>query len=395
MHNFIFQRDTKLIFGRDQLALLPKEIKKYGNRVLLTYGQNSIKKIGLYDKVVKMLNDNDIFFVELGGIKPNPEVATARRGVELINEHQLDFILAVGGGSVLDNSKHMAMSQAANKDVWELIRNQNLLKDVSGLIKIGSIMTLSATGSEMNVGGVITNPETEDKLSMGHLEAAPVFSFLDPTLLESLPQKQRIAGVCDTFSHLLEWYFSSHGDEGFADRYIEGVMKNVINYSDAYLKDNLDYEANAQIMLSATFALNGISSLTRYDGDWSTHALEHELSALTDFTHGIGLALIQPYVLQVYLENDLANKAKLDKFVNIGKNVFGYSGNAEGIALKSVQEIKRLFFEWIEKTTLKEYDIDDFNYETCVNKLLDDQRLSGTYHVFSKAELNKIYEAIL
>ncbi|MDF9866469.1 alcohol dehydrogenase YqhD (iron-dependent ADH family) [Bacilli bacterium PM5-3] len=397
MNNFTYQRVTKLIFGQNQLEKLPQEIKKNGgSRVLLTYGQSSIKRIGLYDEVVRMLNDNDIFFVELGGIKPNPEVDTAREGVRLINEHNLDFILAVGGGSVLDNSKHIAMSQAADVDVWDLVRNQDQLDKVTGLIKIGAILTISATGSEMNVGGVITNPETEDKLSMAHEEAAPVFSFLNPRLLESLPPKQRIAGVCDTFSHLLELYFTAHEDEGFADRYIEGVMKNVIAYAPKYLEDNLNYDANAQIMLSATYALNGISTLGKYGGDWNTHALEHELSALTDFTHGIGLAIIQPYVLQTYLDADLANKKDLVKFVNLGKNVFDIEGSNQEVAQKTVEAIKKLFFEWIDnKTQLSEYEVYDFNYSTCVEKLLNDARLSDIYHSFTKEELDKIYKTIL
>lgn len=395
MNNFIFQRDTKLIFGQNQLEHLPAEIKKHGSRVLLTYGQSSIKKIGLYDKVTRLLNDNDIFFVELGGIKPNPEVDTVRKGIELIKENNLDFILAVGGGSVLDNSKHMAISHAANKDIWDIVRNNSLLNDVSGLIKIGAILTISATGSEMNSGGVITNPETEDKLAVGHDDAAPVFSFLDPTLLESLPQKQRIAGVCDTFSHLLECYFSGHQDDGFADRYIEGLMRNTINYADKYLEDNLNYEANSQIMLSATFALNGISGIGKYAEDWNTHRIEHELSAVTDFTHGIGLALIHPYVLETYLDDDLNNKKSLVKFVNIGNNVFHIFGDEREVAQKTVAKIKALFFNWIDgRTSLKDYDVEEFDAVPCIDKLINDNRLSKSYYTLTRKELEIIFNNI-
>ncbi|MDL2211679.1 iron-containing alcohol dehydrogenase [Erysipelotrichaceae bacterium OttesenSCG-928-M19] len=394
MNNYVFKRETELIFGQNQLYLLPNKIKQHGSRVLLTYGQSSIKKIGLYDKVVKLLNDNDIFFVELGGIKANPEVDTARKGVQLINEHQLDFILAVGGGSVLDNSKHMAMSQAANKDVWDLMCNQKELAEVTNLIKIGCVLTISATGSEMNSGGVITNPDTDDKLAMAHDEATPAFSFLDPTLLETLPQKQRIAGVCDTFSHLLEVYFSSHDDEGFEDRYTEALMKNVIAYSDTYLTDNLNYEANAQLMTTATFALNGISGIGRYAEDWSTHRIEHELSAITDFTHGIGLALIHPYVLETYLVNDLADKNALTKFINIGKNVFSMTGSDLEIAYETVEAIKNLFFGWINGTSIKDYGVESFDYEEAIDKLVDGGRLAGTYHVFTKEEVRTIFEKI-
>ncbi|MDR1781416.1 MAG: iron-containing alcohol dehydrogenase [Bacilli bacterium] len=395
MKDTIFQLPTKLYFGRDNLKYLAREIKKYSNRILLTYGMNSIKKIGLYDEVVNILKENDIYFVELGGIKPNPEVSTIRKGVELINKHNLTFILAVGGGSVLDNSKHMAISQAANKDIWYLAEHYQEINKVSGLIKIGSIMTISATGSEMNNGGVLTNPETNDKVGIGHREAYPVFSFLNPDFLITLPQHQRVAGVCDTFSHLLEWYFSSHQDEGFADRYIEALMINVLKYAKTYINNNEDYEANSQIMISATFALNGISAIGKKAGDWNTHALEHQLSALTDFTHGTGLALIHPQVLNTYLNKDIDENKSLVKFINIGKNVFHLDIKDDTeLAIKTCLKIKETFDYWLDnKNKLSDYQV-VFNYDNCVNKLVDDGYLTGEYQDLTKNDISKIYEEI-
>lgn len=395
MKDTIFELPTKLYFGKDNLKYLAQEIKKHSDRILLTYGMSSIKKMGLYDQVVKILNDNNIYFEELGGIKPNPEVATVRKGVALINEHNLGFILAVGGGSVLDNSKHMALSQAAAKDIWELVCNPQELKAVHGLIRVGSIMTVSATGSEMNSGGVITNPETKDKIGIGHPEAFPAFAFLNPQYLETLPQHHRVAGVCDSFSHLLEWYFSSHEDEGFTDRYTEGLMNNVLNYATTYIENNTNYDANAQIMISATFALNGISALGKGRGDWNSHALEHQLSAVTDFTHGTGLALLHPLVLKTYLDKDIAENKPLIKFTNIGRNVFGLEAGAEEeLAYATCELIQATFDKWLGyKNKLAAYDT-KFAYRDCVDKLFEGGYLAGAYQTLTREDVDAIYESI-
>lgn len=397
MHNFIYERKTKLVFGKDMLHRLPKEIKKHGSRVLLTYGMNSIKKTGLYDQVIELLKENEIYFVELGGIKPNPEVDTVRAGVQLIQEHNLDFVLAVGGGSVIDNSKHMILMNAAKQDIWDIVKDRSLAKDATDFLPLGTILTISATGSEMNHGGVVTNPDTMEKLSTGHPALAPAFSFLDPTQLETLPKKQRVAGLADTFSHLLEVYFTSHEDEGFGDRLIESLMNNLLNYADDYLADNTNYESNAQFMLTATYALNGTTALGKLDGDWSAHDIEHDLSALTDITHGIGLALIQPTVLEVFLNNDLKKGYNLAKFVNLGKYVFGLNDTQlddEIIAQKTVKRIKEIFFTWIDNAKLKDYDIIDFDYDSLINRMIDSSVMSNLYHTWTKEDLLYVYTTI-
>ncbi|WP_423363940.1 iron-containing alcohol dehydrogenase [Mycoplasma sp. P36-A1] len=394
MNNFVYQRKTELVFGQDMLEKLPTEIKKYGNKVLLTYGMSSIKRNGLYDQVVTLLNDNNIEFIELSGIKPNPEVTTVREGVKLINEHNIDFILAVGGGSVIDNSKHMILAQACKQDIWDLILDPSKAKTESKFIPLGTILTISATGSEMNCGGVVTNPETCDKMSIGHPELAPVFSFLDPNQLTTLPPKQRVAGLADTLSHLLENYFTSHNDEGFPDRMAEAMMLNLINYGSDYLSKPDNYESNAQVMLSATYALNGVTGLGKKGGEWSVHSIEHDLSAVTDITHGIGLALIHPYVLDVFLNKDIEQGLSLIKFVNIGKNVFHLTGTDEEVAVKANQCLKDTFFGWIEKTKLVDYDIIDFDFDTSINKLIDTKQTNDIYHEFTKADLLYIYTSL-
>ena len=202
MKNFNYQRGTNLIFGQERISELASEIKKYTNKkILMTYGGGSVKKIGLYNKVIEELNKHNIEFIELGGIKPNPEIYTADQGAKLIKEHQIDFILAVGGGSVLDNTKHMAIASKSELSSWELLNNPKVVGELANLPKIGSIITLAATGSEMNFGGVLSNPEVNEKKAMFHPETTPVFTFEDPTLLYNLPEIQRRAGVADMLSH--------------------------------------------------------------------------------------------------------------------------------------------------------------------------------------------------
>ena len=400
MQNFIYQRKTELVFGKEMLDNLPKELKRNNaTKVLLTYGMNSIKKTGLYDQVVTLLNENNIPFVELSGIKPNPEVDTCRTGVKLIEENNIDFVLAVGGGSVIDNSKHMILAHAVGKDIWDIIKEPTLMKGVPAdkFIGIGTILTISATGSEMNNGGVISNPEVTEKMSTGHPLLTPAFSFLDPTQLQTLPRKQREAGLSDTMSHLLEMYFTSHQDEGFPDRMVEGLMVNLLNYADDYLEDNLDYDANAQVMLTATYALNGITGLGKASGDWSTHGIEHDLSARTDITHGIGLALIHPRTLEVYLKGDLEQGRPLTKFVNLGREVFKLDDSQadEVIAKETVYLIKYEFSKWIENKLLPDYGIENYDYQPSIDFVLNNHEVNDIYHTFTKEDLEYIYKEII
>lgn len=308
------------------------EISKYTKRtILLTLGGTSAKKNGLYDKITTILKDGNINFIELSGIKANPEVDTARLGAKLIKENNIDFILSIGGGSVLDNTKHMAIASKSELDVWELLLNPNKVNLLTNLPKIGCIMTVAATGSEMNSGGVLSNPEVNEKRAMFHPEVEPVFSYLDPTLLYTLPQVHKQAGVCDTISHLLENYFGDHTDNHFTDRIIESLLLNVINNYELYLTSN-DYNAHANIFASATYALNGLTGLGRSASDWASHSIEHEVSAYTDLTHGIGLAIIHPTVINYYYEQDIKTSANLVKFINLGRNVFKLNADDNEVA---------------------------------------------------------------
>ncbi len=365
MNNFILDLSTKLHFGKDMLETLGSSVLAYTDGpILLTSGGGSIKRSGLYSKITTILDQNGIKYIELDGIKPNPTVDTARAGIELIKEHKIDFILAVGGGSVLDNSKHMAIGSACESDVWDIITKVNQEPiDESKIPNIGTVITVAATGSEMNSGGVMTNPEFDLKLGYMHPKLAPKFTYEDPTVLETLPEYHRRAGLCDILSHLVENYFGTHEDDGLDDRLVEAIMKNTIAHGDSYVTTN-NYQDLANIFYSSTLALNGLTRMSRPGGDWRSHTLEHEVSAFTDLTHGIGLAIIQPKVLEFYYQKDLKEGKSTIKFENLGINVFEYDRNDPMLASKTVEALKAVFakfggVEYLEDVEIPKGRLDD------------------------------------
>ncbi|MGL5021322.1 MAG: iron-containing alcohol dehydrogenase [Mycoplasmatales bacterium] len=393
MKNFEFYKATNLIFGNNQLFKLGNEIKKHTNKkILLTYGGGSIKATGLYDEVIEELDKSNIEYIELFGIKPNPETDTARAGIKLIKENNIDFILAVGGGSVLDNTKHMAIGSQSDLDIWDLFNDPIAMSKITNLPKIGSIITLAATGSEMNNGGVITNPEFNIKKGVGHPNAAPVFTFENPEMLHSLPLYQRQAGICDILSHLLEVYFGEHKDDMLTDRIVEAIMINIIdNYND-YLENN-NYDTHASVFLSSTLALNGLTGLGRDKADWISHNIEHEISAYTDLTHGIGLAIVHPNVLAYYLDFDIKNNNDLIKFINLGKNVFKLQGDGKDIALSTIDALRDLFYSVSNVKTLKDVKIEDFNIEQSASKLISNGSI-GSYIPLTKKDIINIFNTL-
>ncbi len=371
MKNFIYDINTQLHFGQNMLDTLAESIKEHTNKkILITYGGGSIKASGLYDQVIKILNENMIEHIELSGIKPNPEVDTARLGAKLIKEHSIDFILAIGGGSVIDNTKHMAAAAATDVDIWDMVKGAPHKLDSKKIPKIGTIITLAATGSEMNFGGVLSNPETKEKLAYGDKRLRPVFTYEDPSQLMTLPEYQRRAGVSDILSHILEVYFSSHQDVGIDDRLSEAIFKNTMNYGEDYIAGN-DYDTLANIFWSSTLGLNGITRLSRGAGDWFAHAVEHEVSAITDLTHGIGLAIIHPKVIRFYYENDLKLNNSLIKYENFGVNVFDFERKDPELALKTVAAIEDLFARFGNVKYLEDVEIESLDIEHIASRIND------------------------
>lgn len=390
MENFIYNIKTKVIFGKDQIQKVGQEVKQAnGSTVLLMYGKNSIKTNGLYDKVIASLAASDLTVFELSGIKPNPSIESVRKGQAMIKEHKIDFILAVGGGSVIDCAKAVAASAYYENDPWDFFIGKG--KVTNGL-PIGTILTLAATGSEMNTGGVISNEETVQKLAFGHPSLRPVFTFEDPTLTFSLPAYQTAAGASDIVSHLLEQYFNNHQDDGFSDRLIEAMIINVLNYAKTAIDKPDDYEARANLMWGSSFGLNGLVGCGKANGDWATHMIEHEVSAIYDVTHGAGLAILFPSVLQTYLDKDVEQGLALTKFVNLATNVFKIEKTLPEHALAqfAIEKLSEFFISLGMPAKLSQEKVDSSEFLLMAEKAILHSQI-GVYHQLNKEDIVQIF----
>ncbi|TAJ12006.1 iron-containing alcohol dehydrogenase [Marinilabiliaceae bacterium JC017] len=305
MRNFNFAATTKIFFGKNKVNELANEIQKHGKRVLLAYGGGNIKKSGLYDKVISELTGAGIAYVELEGIQPNPRLKSVKEGVRLCRENQLDFILGVGGGSVIDCAKAIAAGVSYDGDPWDFVIRQ---AKVEKPLPVGSILTLSATGSEMNGNAVISNEEIKEKRAMGDERLRPVFSILDPTYTFTVNKWQTAAGTVDIMSHIFEQYFTHDTGTFVQDAIAEGILQTCIKYGPIAVEQPDDYEARANLMWASSLALNGLTGTGKLYGDWATHGIEHELSAFYDLTHGAGLAILFPVWMEYVLDSKTAPK---------------------------------------------------------------------------------------
>ena len=349
IYDFTYYNPTKIYFGKKSLENLEAELKNYGKNVLLVYGKNSIKKIGLYDEVIKTLKKCGKNVVELAGINANPRYSQVLEGARLVRENDVDLILAVGGGSVIDCSKAISVSAYAKGDPWK--RYWIDFEPVDNkLVPVGAILTMTGTASEMNGGSVITNED--EKIKTGRVFDAsvyPKFSILNPEYTYSVPERQMVSGIFDIFSHLMEQYFSGD-DDNTTDYVIEGVIKSLIKSARAAKKDPRNYEARSNIMWCATLGLNTVTGVSKTQ-DWEVHMIEHQLGAYTDCPHGLGLAVISvPYYRYIY-------KYGLDKFVRYAENVWGVDATGrtkEEVALQGIDKLAEFIKEMGIPTTLRE-----------------------------------------
>lgn len=354
MNNFIYDLSTKIYFGKEQIENLPTEIKKHGTKVLFLYGKNSIKKIGLYDEAIKLLNENNIEFVELAGVDPNPRLSTVKEGSRLCRENNLDFILAIGGGSTIDCAKAIAVDVFYEGDTWDDLYKFGKIDTIKKVLPVGSILTLAATGSEMNRNTVISNEETEEKYGLGCDLLKPKFSILDPTYTFSVPKNQTAAGCADILSHLFEQYFNPIKKGFVSARIGEAIMKTVIEYAPIALEEPDNYEARANLMWAGTVALNGTASAGK-PGDWSVHGMEHELSAKYDITHGVGLAILTPRWME-YVMND----ENVYRLADYARNVWESREEDDKAAAKEgIAKTKDFFLSLGIPMTLKEVGINE------------------------------------
>ena len=297
MNDFRFYNPVRIHFGKEAMAQLPEELAGVGKKILLVYGGGSIKASGLYDRVLAALAEAGKDVVELAGVMPNPRTEKVYEGIDLCKAHGIDFILAVGGGSVIDCAKAIAVGARTDRDFWQAFFVN--WEEAEDAIPLGTILTIPATGSEMDRSSVITNWATGEKNGYDSDLTYPVFSILDPTLTYTLPKHQMVNGIVDTLSHIWELYFSEPDTESVTDALAEALMRSVISATRTALKDPTDYVARANIMWASTFALCGMLNNGKKT-DWASHNIEHPLSAVFDVAHGAGLAVVHPNYMKYF-----------------------------------------------------------------------------------------------
>ena len=313
-YDFSYYNPTKIYFGKNALDNLGSELENYGSTILLMYGKGSVKRSGLYDHIVDILKKGEKNIVELEGIKSNPSYVQLLDGARLVRENNVDLILAVGGGSVIDCAKAISVSAYSDGDPWQKYWVDGAPVD-NKIVPVGSVLTMAGTGSEMNGGSVITNDEK--KLKNGRVfppSVYPKFSILNPEYTFTVPKYQMASGIFDTMSHLMEQYFSG-SDDNTTDYVLEGIMRSLITSAKTAMKNPADYEARSNIMWCATIALNTITGLSK-EQDWEVHMIEHQIGAYTDCAHGAGLAAVSvPYYKYIC-------KFGIEKFTRFAKNVW-------------------------------------------------------------------------
>ena len=382
MQNFDYMTPTRLIFGRDAIAKLPEVMTQFGKKILLTYGGGSIKKIGLYQKVLEMLKGYDI--VELPGIQPNPKYdPSVLDGVRLCKEHNVDVILSVGGGSVLDCSKAIAAGAKYDGDPWDLISYKVKAK---AALPIVDILTLAATGSEYDCGGVISRTETNDKIGYIDPLLFPVVSILDPVYTFTVSKKQTAAGIADAMNHTIEQYFvedSTLLNDGFCESMLRSLMIN----GRKCLENPEDYTARAEMMLACTYGCNGILALGNSYSGWPCHGIEHALSAYYDITHGEGLAIITPRWMRHIL-----NERTMDRFVKYGINVFGIDPTLpkQEIAKKAIDATYEFFKSINIPMHLREVGIDDSRIDEMAHHIAVNEGLDKAYVPLTEQDIKEI-----
>lgn len=343
MDNFTFQNPTKIIFGKDRLADIKMEIPLDAN-ILLVYGKNSIKETGLYNQIRDVLKDYNI--IDFGGVGANPTFEHLMLSFDLIKKHSINYILAVGGGSVIDGSKFISVAAFLN-DPWHTMQKAVSYEKI---IPLGVVLTLPATGSEMNGGFVVTYEKLKDKRAFVNVPIYPKFSYLDPTQIYTLPLKQISNGVVDAFVHVMEQYVTYPVNAYLQDGYAETILKTLIEIGPKLIKNPKDYDLAANFMWCTTMALNGLIG-SGVPQDWATHMIGHELTALYNVDHACSLALVLPSLL-----NSQRNM-KADKIIQYGVNVWGLDKNDSQIIDKAINKTEDFFRRMGIKTKLSEYDI--------------------------------------
>ena len=387
MNNFIYEIPTKVYFGENQLqGNIGKEILKCGTKVLLVYGGGSIKKIGLYEEIISELKKSNIEVYEFSGIEPNPRHTAINQAIKVCKENNIDVVLAVGGGSVIDSSKLIAAGRYYDNDTWDFIIGKAKVEKAMPII---TVLTLAATGSEMNGTAVISNMDTNQKQSVKSPIMLPKVSFLDPKLTYSVSKYQTACGSADILSHIMETYFSRNEGLYMLDTVMEGLMKTVIKYAKIAYSEPDNYEARANLMWTSSWAINGFIRVDKEPNRWICHILEHQLSAFYDITHGLGLAIVTPRFLKYAL-----NENTVDRYYKFGVNVWNIDSSLPKIdvAKKSIECLENFLYNDLKLTdNLTDLNISDENFEEMANRICK----NGTVETFidiNKEDVVKIFE---
>ncbi|SHN31387.1 iron-containing alcohol dehydrogenase [Gracilibacillus kekensis] len=388
MQNFIFQNPTKLYFGKGQLEHLQNELTNYGQNILLVYGGGSIKRNGLYDQVIDLLRNENKNIFELSGVEPNPRVTTARRGIKICKNEKIDFILAVGGGSTIDCTKAIAVGANSDEDIWDIVTKK---ANATSALPFGTVLTLAATGSEMNPGSVITNWETKEKHGWGTPFTFPDFSILDPAFTKTVPRDQTIYGMVDIMSHALEHYFHHEENTLLQDRMVEGILQTMVETAPKLLEDLENEEHRATVLYNGTMALNGMVSMG-YHGDWATHNLEHAVSAVHDIPHGGGLAILFPNWMYHAIDENVT------RFKQLAIRVFNVDPEGKSdkeIGLEGIDQLRAFWNSIDAPARLSDYDIGEDSVEEMADKTVIANTEFGNFKKLNREDAVRIYKASL
>ena len=361
MDDFIYQNRTKIIFGRGYETIVGNEIRPYANKTLLLYGGGSIKKAGLYGRVLNSLKEAGLEVTELSGVRPNPRLSFVREGIKLCREKGVQFILAVGGGSVIDSAKAIAVGVPYKGDVWDFWAG---LAEPEKALPVGVGLTIPAAGSESSISAVLTNEEGNLKTGLDCMLYRPVFAVMNPELTFTLPPYQTACGAADIMAHIMERYFTNTKDVDLTDRLCEAVLKTVTANAPKVLKEPENYSARAQIMWAGSLAHNGLLNTGRL-GDWGSHKIEHEISAIYDIAHGAGLAIIFPAWMKYVYKHDTARFAQFAHRVwDVDDNMF----NMQEMALAGISRLEEYFKSLGLPVRLSQINVDASRIEEMADK---------------------------
>ena len=381
----MYYNPTKLLFGKGQLNRLPKELKSF-DKVLLVYGGGSIKKNGVYDEVIALFKEAQIEWVELSGVEPNPRLGTVNKGIELCKEHDVDFVLAVGGGSVIDCVKAIVVGAKTEADVWDVICKK--VRATDGL-PYGSIVTIAGTGAELSLNAVITNWEKQDKRSFASSFSRAKFTIVDPSYTKTVPKRQTVYGIVDAMSHILEHYFHQATNTPIQDQFCESVLRTVIDVTPKLLTDLENETYRETIAFASTIALSDQLSMGLL-GDWGTHHIDHALSAFYDIPHGGGMAILFPNWMRHVLTEE-----NVPRFKQLAIRVLEIAEEDKTdmeIAEEGIDKLEDIWTSWGAPKRLSEYDIPSDDIDKVAKKTLEIVPNCGNYLALSEADVVHILE---